>query len=252
MNMSKKDEARKGWAVVTGASSGLGAIFAEKLAERGLPLVLAGRDQARLAEVRQRVQRLAPGVDVELVIGDLGSQEGVEALVAALGGREVDVLINNAGFGTYGRLQGSTRPRPPPDRRKRRCVGEPHARGAARNAGTGARPDSERRVDHRVSARPVSGHLRGLEGIRAVVQPGPVGRDARLGCKRDRVVPRDPPARDLSTRWMRTCRELRSIISWRRRNLLWPQDFGARSWTTGSGAGSAEPGDGHRSRLSPG
>jgi len=105
MEISKKHEVGTGWAVVTGASSGLGAIFAEKLAERGLPLVLAGRDEARLAEVKQRVQQSAPGVDVELVIGDLGSQGGVEALVAALGGREVDVLINNAGFGTYGRLQ---------------------------------------------------------------------------------------------------------------------------------------------------
>jgi short-subunit dehydrogenase len=54
--MSKKQE---GWAVVTGASSGLGALFAEKLAQRGLSLVLAGRDEARLTDVRQRVLRPA-------------------------------------------------------------------------------------------------------------------------------------------------------------------------------------------------
>jgi short-subunit dehydrogenase len=102
--MSKKNQAGAGWAVVTGASSGLGALFAEKLAQRGLPLVLAGRDEARLTEVLQRVQRLAPGVEVELVVGDLGSQAGVEALLAVLNGRVVDVLVNNAGFGTYGRL----------------------------------------------------------------------------------------------------------------------------------------------------
>jgi short-subunit dehydrogenase len=101
--MSKKYEAG-GWAVVTGASSGLGALFAEKLAQRGLPLVLAGRDEARLTDVRERVQRLAPGIDVELVVGDLGSQAGVEALVAVLQERVIDVLVNNAGFGTYGRL----------------------------------------------------------------------------------------------------------------------------------------------------
>ena len=103
--MSKKNEAGAGWAVVTGASSGLGALFAEKLAQRGLPVVLAGRDQARLAEVRQRVQRLAPGIEVELVVGDLGTHAGVEALVAVLDGRVIDVLVNNAGFGTYGRLE---------------------------------------------------------------------------------------------------------------------------------------------------
>jgi short-subunit dehydrogenase len=102
--MSKRYEAGGGWAVVTGASSGLGALFAEKLAQRGLPLVLAGRDEARLTDVRERVQRLAPGIDVELVVGDLGSQAGVEALVAVLQERVIDVLVNNAGFGTYGRL----------------------------------------------------------------------------------------------------------------------------------------------------
>jgi short-subunit dehydrogenase len=102
--MSKRYEAGGGWAVVTGASSGLGALFAEKLAQRGLPLVLAGRDEARLTDVRERVQRLAPGMDVELVVGDLGSQAGVEALVAVLQERVIDVLVNNAGFGTYGRL----------------------------------------------------------------------------------------------------------------------------------------------------
>ena len=109
--MSKKHEVGAGWAVVTGASSGLGALFAEKLAQRGLPVVLAGRDEARLTEVRQRVQRLAPGIAVELVVGDLGSQAGVEALVAVLGGRVIDVLVNNAGFGTYGRLQEVDRDR---------------------------------------------------------------------------------------------------------------------------------------------
>ena len=102
--MSKKPEAGAGWAVITGASSGLGALFAEKLAQRGLPLVLAGRDEARLTKVRQRIHRLAPGIDVELVVGDLGSEAGIEALVAVLNGRPIDVLVNNAGFGTYGPL----------------------------------------------------------------------------------------------------------------------------------------------------
>jgi short-subunit dehydrogenase len=100
--MSKNYEAGAGWAVVTGASSGLGAIFAERLAERGMPLILAGRDEARLEEVRRRIQRRAPGSDVELVVGDLGSRRGLEDLVAALSGRVIDVLVNNAGFGTYG------------------------------------------------------------------------------------------------------------------------------------------------------
>jgi uncharacterized protein len=87
-------------AVITGASSGLGAIFADQLARRGHSLVLAGRNEARLKAVAQQVERTAP--NVELVVGDLGTGDGVDALMAHLDGREIDVLVNNAGFGTYG------------------------------------------------------------------------------------------------------------------------------------------------------
>lgn len=84
-------------AVITGASSGLGAIFADQLAQRGHSLILAGRDEARLEAVAKQVGRR-----VELVVGDLATEAGVDALVTHLGGRDVDVLVNNAGFGTYG------------------------------------------------------------------------------------------------------------------------------------------------------
>ncbi len=85
------------WAVITGASSGLGAIFADQLAKRGHSLLLAGRDEPRLRAVAQRI-----GQTVELVVGDLGTDKGVDALNAQLTNRDVDVLVNNAGFGTYG------------------------------------------------------------------------------------------------------------------------------------------------------
>jgi short-subunit dehydrogenase len=84
-------------AVITGASSGLGAIFADQLAQRGHKLVLAGRDQNRLSAVAQRV-----GQNAELVVGDLGTDKGVDALITHLADRDIDVLVNNAGFGTYG------------------------------------------------------------------------------------------------------------------------------------------------------
>ncbi len=88
------------WAVITGASSGLGAIFADQLARRGLSLVLAGRDRARLDAVATRVGQTAP--NVELAVGDLGTDAGVADLITRLDGRVIDVLVNNAGFGTYG------------------------------------------------------------------------------------------------------------------------------------------------------
>lgn len=90
------------WAVITGASSGLGAIFADQLAQRGLSLVLAGRNEARLKQVAQRVSTQVP--NVELVVGDLGTSTGVDQLIAQLGNRKVEILVNNAGFGTYGQF----------------------------------------------------------------------------------------------------------------------------------------------------
>lgn len=89
------------WAVVTGASSGLGAIFAEQLAKRGLSLILTGRDEARLEAVKQKIGQ---GTHIELVIGDLGTDAGIEDLIARLDGRVIDVLVNNAGFGTHGQF----------------------------------------------------------------------------------------------------------------------------------------------------
>jgi uncharacterized protein len=89
-------------AVVTGASSGLGAIFAERLAERGFSLVLAGRDPDRLEEVRRRVAADGRGHEVTLVRADLATGDGVSTMLRELGDRPVHLLVNNAGFGTYG------------------------------------------------------------------------------------------------------------------------------------------------------
>jgi short-subunit dehydrogenase len=102
--MSTQQDNETQWAVITGASSGLGAIFADQLAKRGLSLILAGRDEPRLAAVAQRIGQIAPNIDIELVAGDLGTDAGVDALAARLDGRVIDVLVNNAGFGTYGRF----------------------------------------------------------------------------------------------------------------------------------------------------
>jgi len=89
-------------AVVTGASSGLGAIFAQRLSQRGFSLMLTGRDPDRLEEVRQRVTAGARDCTVTLVPVDLATGDGVLTLLRELGDRPVDLLVNNAGFGTYG------------------------------------------------------------------------------------------------------------------------------------------------------
>jgi short-subunit dehydrogenase len=89
-------------AVVTGASSGLGAIFAQRIGERGYSLVLVGRDRNRLEEVRRSVIAGAGDCAITLVTADLATGDGVLALLRELGDRPVDLLVNNAGFGTYG------------------------------------------------------------------------------------------------------------------------------------------------------
>src|SRR5215813_12273635 len=90
------------WAVVTGASSGLGRGLAARLADRGMSLVLTGRNQARLDETAQQIRQVAPRVKLETVTADLSTASGISALLDHVGERPIEVLVNNAGFGSYG------------------------------------------------------------------------------------------------------------------------------------------------------
>lgn len=90
------------WAVVTGASSGLGRGLAVRLAERGMSLVLTGRNEAGLDQTAQDIRHAAPRVQVETVVADLSRLSGVSKLVQHVGDSAIEVLVNNAGFGSYG------------------------------------------------------------------------------------------------------------------------------------------------------
>ena len=88
-------------ALVTGASSGIGAVFARKLAQRGYDLLLVARDAERLAALASELAAL--GARATPVVADLTTDDGLagaEAAITAAG--RLDLLVNNAGIGTTG------------------------------------------------------------------------------------------------------------------------------------------------------
>jgi len=90
------------FAVVTGASSGLGETFARKLAARGYSLLLAARRVQRLEALKLELERQNK-VEVECFPCDLAKPAETEGLAARLeAGATPDLLVNNAGFGTLG------------------------------------------------------------------------------------------------------------------------------------------------------
>jgi short-subunit dehydrogenase len=89
-------------ALVTGASSGIGAAFARLLAARGADLVITARRADNLAALSKELHE-AHGVEVHVVALDLAEPSGPEELWAATegAGRAIDVLVNNAGGGAH-------------------------------------------------------------------------------------------------------------------------------------------------------
>lgn len=95
--------------LVTGASSGLGRAISELLARRGARVILTGRSQSRLDEIVSRL--LAEGVDPESLVAisaDLTVSEERTRLMAEVAARysgALDLLVNSAGVGAYGRFE---------------------------------------------------------------------------------------------------------------------------------------------------
>ncbi len=90
--------------LLTGGSAGIGREIARQLKTKGAQVILTGRDPARLDAMR------AEGFEV--LAADLSNAAGVDALVAALGDRPIDILINNAGLGVPHDVRNAT---PDPD-----------------------------------------------------------------------------------------------------------------------------------------
>src|SRR5688572_1135572 len=95
--------AKQEWALVTGASSGIGREFAQLFAEAGTNLVLVARTKDVLENV---AHELTTKYDVKVLVfpGDLSQQNIVKELVQFVANKKITVeyLINNAGFGDFG------------------------------------------------------------------------------------------------------------------------------------------------------
>jgi len=93
-------------ALITGASSGLGAEFAAQLAAQGHDLILVARSGDRLAALAERLIA-EHGVRAHVLVQDLAEPDAARRVADRLASRglSVDLLVNNAGFGTCGRFE---------------------------------------------------------------------------------------------------------------------------------------------------
>ncbi len=98
---------QKGTAVVTGASSGIGAIYADRLARRGYDLILVARSQQKLGEVAERISS-GTGRVVETMPADLNHKPDLNRVEAVLrSDAGISMLVNNAGVGAVAPLMES-------------------------------------------------------------------------------------------------------------------------------------------------
>ena len=97
--MSDPRQTPRPCALVTGASSGIGRVFAQRLARDGFDLILVARRQERLEELARQVEKT--GARAEVVVADLATPEGLAAVERRAAAGDLTMLVNNVGFQTY-------------------------------------------------------------------------------------------------------------------------------------------------------
>ena len=90
-------------ALITGASAGVGQSFAEQLAASGHDLIVVARRRDRLEALAQRLGA-AHEAKVEVLVADLTTDAGIDAVAARAAAASLDLVVNNAGIGGYRRF----------------------------------------------------------------------------------------------------------------------------------------------------
>ena len=100
--MTKTQDFNGRWALVTGASAGIGAALAQELARHGAKLILTARRRDRLDALA--AEFAAKGTEVRIVVADLNDPAAPQQIYDAVegAGLAVDILVNNAGLGQFG------------------------------------------------------------------------------------------------------------------------------------------------------
>jgi short-subunit dehydrogenase len=96
--LTQFDKKKPGTAIVTGASSGIGKVYANRLAARGYDLVLVARRQDRLMQIAKELEQRF-SVAAEALVADLSTADGIAMVAQRLSDdAQVSLLVNNAGF----------------------------------------------------------------------------------------------------------------------------------------------------------
>ena len=178
--------------LITGASSGIGAAFARKLAARGRNVLLVARSEDKLIALCNELGRLT-SIRAQYVALDLQQPDAAAQLFEETKKREleIDMLINNAGFGSMGDFVKLDLERElDMIELNIRAAGRSDASFSAADARTKARHDHQCRFDRRFSGGALHGDVRSDESICAFVFRSALGREPPARRSRDGAVSR--------------------------------------------------------------